>query len=258
MKALRNGIKEQWSGFKELLIVLIIMVTVRSSLANWYLVPSGSMMPTIKIGDHVFCNKLAYGLMLPFMEKQVISWAQPARGDIVPFRYPKGTDTYIKRVVGVSGDVITFHQGVLTVNGKTLKEEEVRDRHVLDDMGESAADKTLYREYGPGDKPHYVLRYTLEQALDRMVMRRSIGGHPSSTNPAYYTTQGDTEIRRVPPDHILVVGDNRDSSNDGRFWGFVEAKRVYCKASHILYSTVSDKNSWVPSFRWDRTFATLE
>src|SRR5690606_38087703 len=114
-------------------VMLLIIFIVRSSLIGFYVIPTGSMLPTIKLNDRVICNKLAYGLMLPwpFDERQVVSWSKPKRGDIVLFEYPAENPservTFVKRVVGIEGDTISFKNGVLVINGQPMEEVEQSD-----------------------------------------------------------------------------------------------------------------------------------
>ena len=107
-------------------MVVAVLAPLRSAVADWNDVPSGSMMPTILVGDRIFINKLAYDLKVPFTTWQVAKWADPQRGDIVVFRYPRDTSkSYIKRVIGVAGDRIRIENGQVFVNEEALGEEYV-------------------------------------------------------------------------------------------------------------------------------------
>lgn len=214
--------------------ILIGVYFVRTSLFSPYVIPTGSMLPTIKIDDRVMANKLAYGLMLPGFDGQVVSWATPARGDIVLFQSPVEDHTFVKRVVGIEGDRIRFKEGVLHINGTPVEETVQADRSVLDDMGDSATDKAFYLESGVGEKPHAMLRMTA-------------GG----------TTFFESREFAVPQGRVFCLGDNRDGSNDSRFWGFVEVKKIYGRATRVLYSTVRHEG-WLPRFRTDRFFKPLD
>ena len=106
------------------IIMIAIVVFVRSTVFGMYEIPSGSMLPTIRIGDRIFASKFAYVLWLPFAEKQLITWETPKRGDIVLFHSRTDSNTLIKRVVGVGGDELSFHNGRLVVNGQEQPEVE--------------------------------------------------------------------------------------------------------------------------------------
>lgn len=226
-------------------ILLAIVFVIRSSIVGLYVIPTGSMLPTINIDDRVIANKLSYGLMLPFMETQIVSWAEPQRGDIVLFKSPRDDNTFVKRVIGVGGDTISFQNGVLHINGTSIVEVEQTDRRPLLNMGsETGDDKVLYIESGPQLPPHYMLR-------------SAVGG------PTYFETREWT----VPKGKLFVMGDNRDGSNDSRSWGndeagdessksFIDARNIYGKALIVFYSTVRTEG-WLPKFRSERFFMRL-
>ena len=220
--------------FFNLALMVAAIFLIRTSLFSPYVIPTGSMLPTIKVDDRVIANKLAYGLMIPFVNSQILSWATPQRGEIVLFQSPTDEHTFVKRVAGLAGDIITFKEGVLHINGLPTSEVVQTDRSVLEDMGDTAIDKTLYLESGLGPKPHYM-------------MRMNVGG----------TTFFESREFAVPLGHVFCLGDNRDGSNDSRFWGFVEVKKIYGKAGRVLFSTLRSEG-WMPQFRSDRFFKSLE
>jgi signal peptidase I len=210
----------------------------RSSFLNWYVIPSGSLQPTLKIGDHVVVNKLSYGFMLPFMETRIVSWSAPERGDIVVFQGPEseGKLTLIKRVVGIGGDRVSFTNGVLTINGVMATEVKQTDLSPFADMGgdDNGEGSNLFIESGFSKYPHYI-------------MRRKYGG----------ATEQEDNVWDVPQGQLLLVGDNRDNSADGRLWGYMPEERIYGRAFLISYSTYENPNSWIPRFRSDRWFKTI-
>ena len=225
---------------RDVIVIIAVMVTLRSSIVNWYVIPTGSMLPTIKIRDHVLVNKLSYGLMLPFMGTQIWSWDTPKRGDIVLFDSPMERITFVKRVVGVGGDSISFENGVLQINNQRVSEALQEDRQILEDMGDGSAcntgeGKSLYLEkFSDSEPAHFILRSVK-------------GGN----------TNLETRSWMVPQGKLMVVGDNRDCSNDGRFWGYVDSDKIYGKAVRVFYS-INSGDSLLPKFRTDRFFSKLQ
>ncbi|MEY4065581.1 MAG: signal peptidase [Pseudomonadota bacterium] len=231
--------KQQFVWIRDVVVIVAFMVILRSSIVNWYVIPTGSMLPTIKIRDHVIVNKLSYGLMPPFMGRQIISWDTPKRGDIVLFDSPIDNVTFVKRVVGLGGDTISFENGVLQINNERVKEDLKEDRTILADMGDqstcSSEGKNLYLEkFTDKDEEHHILR-------------SARGG----------LTNLETRTWSIPQGRLLVVGDNRDCSNDGRYWGYVDVDKIYGKAVRVFYSINSGEGHF-PSFRTDRFFAKLQ
>jgi signal peptidase I len=227
-----------WHEIKGLALIAAIFIVLRGSVFGHYVIPSGSMQPTLKINDHVVANKLAYGLMLPFGETMVMQWSRPQRGDIVLFKSKATSDTLIKRVIGIGGDTISFRQGTLQINGVAVKEALQKDLSILSDLGEFHDDKDLLRESSPDFTPkhdnHFVLRLKSEGNTRR-------------------------EIRDfvVPAGEVFCLGDNRDGSVDSRFWGFVPELNLYGRASFIAFSTQHNAATWWPPFRTDRFFQSL-
>lgn len=184
--------------------VLALVLVLRSFLAEPFTIPSGSMLPTLEVGDYIVVNKFSYGLRLPVVGTHVLDIGQPQRGDIMVFRYPEQPSTsYIKRIVGIPGDRVSYRDGGLSINGVPVP-RDLLGRNVLV-MGGA---ELLYRET-LGEHP--------------FVMRRIEGHEPFG--PAW-----DVE---VPPGQYFVMGDNRDNSTDSRRWGFVPDRLVVGKAFYI-------------------------
>lgn len=184
--------------------VLAVVLVLRSFLAEPFTIPSGSMLPTLEVGDYIVVNKFSYGLRLPVLGTHVVPVGQPERGDIMVFRYPENPSTsYIKRVVGLPGDRIAYRAGMLYVNNEPVPQALV-GRQVLTLGGA----EILYREI-LGGKP--------------FVMRRIEGHEPFG--PAWTID--------VPAGNYFVMGDNRDNSVDSRRWGFVPDHLIVGKAFYI-------------------------
>jgi signal peptidase I len=202
---------------KQLAIAIVIVMFLRSSIIEPYKIPSGSMIPTLFIGDHIFVNKFAYGFKVPFTEffldkpLYVTDEKLPARGDVIVFKFPKDpTINYIKRVVGLPGDRIQIRDKILFINGQEIKTEKLNDPS-LEDGIENDDDRrvlTLYTEDLMGVK------------------------HPVLYNMTTLMNSDYGEVT-VPTGKLLCLGDNRDKSSDSRFWGFVPVENIKGKAMFV-------------------------
>jgi signal peptidase I len=213
-------------------LIILVVVFLRSTVFGMYEIPSGSMLPTIRIGDRIFANKLAYGLWIPFTKQQILSWNSPKRGDIVLFQSRTDTNTLIKRVVGVGGDVIEFRDGKLVINGKEQPEESNTTIEI--------PDETRF--------PVHAFSEELEGAGFRHSIFRA---------QSYSRTKLDRMVYRVPADHVFCMGDNRDDSNDSRTWGAVPSSEIYGKGVAYVYSARMQESSLWPIVRWERFFRWL-
>src|SRR6185437_7180573 len=207
-----------------LALALLLVFAIRSSVVEAFKIPSGSMIPTLLVGDHIFVNKFAYGIKLPFSDLfdhapiYLIRRAPPKRGDIVVFIYPKDHSFYyIKRVIGVPGDTIEIKDKVLFVDGQEIARAPLAEPQAdkifaeLNDSKYTRSNLELYDEQFKNDD-HVIM-------LDR---NNFLG---ESFGPI-----------TVPADSLFVMGDNRDFSNDSRFWGFVPMQNVKGKAFMIWLS----------------------
>ncbi|QJD30150.1 signal peptidase I [Methylococcus geothermalis] len=189
-------------------IVLIVML-LRSFLVEPFRIPSGSMMPTLLIGDFILVNKFIYGIRLPVLNTKVIEMGEPARGDIVVFRFPKDpTVDYIKRVIGLPGDKIGYYNKQLYINGKPIAQTSLGTYEGVG-QGASMSGAELLLE-------------DLEGVRHDILIRR---GQP--------TVEGEFT---VPEGSYFVMGDNRDNSNDSRYWGVVPEANLVGKAFFIWMS----------------------
>jgi signal peptidase I len=206
-----------------LIYLIIALFALRWSVVEPYVVPTGSMEPTLKPGDRLYALKCAYDVRFPFSEKILFKTGTVKRGDIILFRAPLKPDvTYVKRAVGIPGDRIRFQDGVLYVNDQEIQKSPLTDRSIMYDI-EYRDDKSVYIEDFLGVK-HYVI-------LDNE--------RPNKRNMPEIT---------VPDGHYFAVGDNRDNSYDGRSWGdedptkvFVPAESLKGRAIFIWYSSVDFK-----------------
>jgi signal peptidase I len=193
---------------RSLFPVLLIVLVFRSFLFEPFKIPSGSMIPTLLVGDFIVVNKFSYGIRVPVLNKKVINIGEPQRGDVVVFRYPVDPSVnFIKRAVGLPGDTITYRNKQLFINGD-LVEEASAGRFASSDIKCStpAVDAIVYEEQF-GEANHSVLRH-----------ERSRGRNGQWV---------------VPEGHYFMMGDNRDRSNDSRAWGFVPEENLLGRAVGI-------------------------
>ncbi|RDV24672.1 signal peptidase I [Alteromonas aestuariivivens] len=195
-----------WQQNKSIFIFLLLMFVVRSSFADWYNVPTGSMNPTIVEGDRIFVNKAAYRIELPFTDIALIETGQPHRGDIVVFNSQAANNRLVKRVIGLPGDRVAMDNNHLRVNGEPL---QYRLGSGLQSL-----------EYLP-DHPHPI----------------QITG-----NVTHLSSFGEVT---VPQGHLLVLGDNRNNSADSRVYGFVPMSEVQGQALSVILS-LDPENFYLP------------
>ncbi len=209
--------------------VLAIVLVLRSFLVEPFQIPSGSMKPTLEVGDFILVNKFAYGIRLPVLDSKIISIGEPQRGDVMVFRYPGDPSVnYIKRVIGLPGDVLRYTSDKrLYINGQLVEETLVGE-----EPG-SLGSVQLYREK-LGEVEHEI--------------RKETGS---------YRLEGDRQWT-VPEGHYFMMGDNRDNSNDSRYWdlpgipaslqGMVPDQNIVGKAFAIWMSWPDPKFSHLPGF----------
>ena len=201
--------------------VILAVFLLRSFLFEPFKIPSGSMIPTLLVGDLILVNKFHYGLRLPVINKKIIPFNDPQRGDVMVFRYPKDTRIdYIKRVVGVPGDEVSYRHQQLYLNGVLAPTQALPDFYNEDSLRYSAQ----FTE-DLGTLTHHIL-----VDRSREMFLRQIGTFPFSEN-CRYTLEGIT--CKVPPGHYFMMGDNRDNSEDSRFWGFVPDENIVGKAFFV-------------------------
>ncbi|SFL90689.1 signal peptidase I [Rugamonas rubra] len=202
--------------------VIALVFFLRSFLYEPFKIPSSSMVPTLLVGDLILVNKFTYGIRLPVINKKIIAINDPQRGDVMVFKYPKDlSQDYIKRVVGVPGDKITYENKRLTVNGKPVEYTALDD--YLDD--EHLVYNKQYRENLSG-VAHKILNN--EQAASLNL--GDVKTFPHSENCSY-KYEGFTCV--VPAGNYFMMGDNRDNSADSRYWGFVPDQNIVGKAFFV-------------------------
>ena len=225
-----------WEGARSILYAILLAVVVRTFLYEPFNIPSGSMIPTLLVGDYLFVSKFSYGYSrhsFPFsltpISGRVFAEA-PRRGDVVVFKFPRdGKTDYIKRVIGLPGDRIQIQDGRLFINGVLMPRERIDD-FVYSDTSGSILRALRYREVLPGGRTHYILEDGDSRRYD------------------------NTPEFKVPADHYFMMGDNRDHSADSRAdVGYVPAENLVGRAEFLFFST--DGSASILQF-WRWPFAT--
>jgi signal peptidase I len=201
--------------------VIISVFFLRSFLVEPFKIPSGSMIPTLLVGDLILVNKFHYGLRIPVINTKITDGEKPQRGDVMVFRYPpKPSLDYIKRVVGLPGDTVAYLNKRLTINGKTIETQTVPEFFDEDSM-------RYFKQYQEalGAQPHRLLNDD-----DRPAFIPGVEKFPGF-EACNYTIEGVT--CKVPAGHYFMMGDNRDNSMDSRYWGFVPEKNIVGKAFFV-------------------------
>jgi signal peptidase I len=207
---------------ESIVVAVLIALLLRSFVVEAFKIPSGSMIPTLQVGDHIFVNKFIYGLRIPATNiKLGMSIRKPHRGEVAVFKFPKDPDKdFIKRIVAVEGDTVEIKDEVLYINGKPVHREHIDN---------------VACEYEDVEE---VTQRWEHRVCD--AWRETLDGHEYTTiynkdmpSPRSYTFSKIT----VPPGHVFAMGDNRDNSHDSRFWGFVPFELLKGKAMIIWWSS---------------------
>ena len=201
--------------------VILAVFLLRSFLFEPFKIPSGSMIPTLLVGDLILVNKFHYGVRLPVINTKITEGTPPQRGDVMVFRYPpKPSLDYIKRVVGLPGDEVAYLNKRLRINGTVIKTSAVPEFFDEDTMR-----YTKQFEENLGEKPHRLLNED-----DRPAFIPGVEDFPYKDN-CRYSVEG--VVCKVPPGHYFMMGDNRDNSLDSRYWGFVPDKNIVGRAVFV-------------------------
>lgn len=209
--------------------IILLVLVIRSFIAEPFRIPSSSMVPTLHIGDFILVNKFAYGIRLPVLHSKVFDTGEPERGDVMVFRYPKKPKDkdkpdvdYIKRVVGLPGDRVGYFDKTIYLNGEPVGQEVLAD----DKQASSAYFETRFEHLG--EQGHFIIVDNDKRPLEGEMV--------------------------VPEGHYFVMGDNRDNSNDSRYWGTVPEENLVGKAFLIWMSWDWDAGGIV----WNRIGQSID
>ena len=201
--------------------VILVVFVVRSFVVEPFKIPSGSMVPTLLVGDFILVNKFDYGIRLPIVNTKITQGSPLQRGDVVVFRYPKDESVdYIKRVIGLPGDVIEYQDKKLTINGKPVPETALPDYFDEERIGYAKQ----FEEDIDGRK---------NAVLNNPAVPPFIVGAEDFPYRDNCTYNARGVICKVPPGNYFMMGDNRDNSADSRYWGFAPDKNIVGRAFFI-------------------------
>lgn len=212
--------KTSWrESTKQIVVAVLIALLLRSFIVEAFKIPSGSMIPTLHIGDQIFVNKLIYGPRIPFTEIRIFELAQPKRGEVIVFVIPtEAHEDLIKRVIGVPGDTIEVRGGVVYLNGSAVQDEI---------LGETIEwDRKLETGVWSEQRSTAIAEHLDDKTFTVL---------DDSTSPG-----DDKGPFTVKPGHVFVMGDNRDRSYDSRFWGQVPVQNVLGRAMFVWWSWGKD------------------
>jgi len=226
-----KGAKEPWwvEYPKSFFPIILIVFLLRSFLVEPFKIPSGSMIPSLLVGDFILVNKYTYGVRLPVINKKIIAVNDPKRGDVMVFRFPEDPSTdYIKRVIGLPGDKVEYRDKRLYINDTLQTLTPAGPYYVSSDsgLGTTVADSFVEKM---GDTEHRVIL----QSERAPVSLPSVHQFPLKENCSY-NEAGFTCT--VPAGHFFMMGDNRDGSSDSRYWGFVPESNIVGKAFLIWWN----------------------
>lgn len=201
--------------------VILFVFVLRSFIVEPFKIPSGSMIPTLQVGDFILVNKFTYGIRLPVINKKIIDINLPKRGDVMVFRYPEDPSVdYIKRVVGVPGDKVAYQNKRLTINGQPVETQRVEDY---------LHPERLYYSKQFVEKDNGITHRVLNDD-DAPAFIPDPARFPNRED-CFYNNSG--VICTVPAGHYFMMGDNRDNSRDSRYWGFVPEENIVGKAFFV-------------------------
>lgn len=232
-------------------VAVAIALLLRAFVVEAFQIPSGSMIPTLEIGDHIFVAKFSYGIGIPFTEAKILQFSKPKRGDVIVFKFPLDKEIdYIKRVVALGGEKVVIRKHEVLVDGRPMPREMSPEPYVAEDPTPYPGSELWYEDLD--GKRHRTLQ---KMGLD---------------------VSGDSQEFTVPEGHVFVMGDNRDNSNDSRFWGTVPLELIKGRALVVWWSrgptspwqaenwsgrmseVPASLSEWFRAIRWRRFFTSVD
>lgn len=196
---MKEKIKKFLKEYKIIFIFLFLVFIIRSFFLNWYIVPSGSMYPNLRIGQYIFTDRIAYALGVPFTDYKIYTWSEPKRGDVVITFDPDNGKRIVKRVIAINGDLLEMKDGNLIRNNKKAlyeRNDTLEKQYGIQSIG--------YKEVWPDGSYENILKTT--QKLDIEPIRNG--------------------VYKIPKGYVMLMGDNRDNSKDSRYFGFVKISTI--------------------------------
>ena len=228
-------------------LALGVALLLRAFVVEAFQIPSGSMIPTLEVGDHIFVSKFAYAVGIPFSNAKIAELGKPKRGDIIVFKYPPDQSIdYIKRVMGLPGEFLEVRHNEVFIDGRPMAREQLREPCVANDGKDFDGDDD---------------RHACEVWLEHLETK----SHVTHQEPLR-STSSDFGPVKIPPGHYFAMGDNRDNSKDSRVWGFVPFELIKGRALVIWWSRDPARGGlspagiadWFSSIRWRRFFQRVE